>query len=56
MVTYRKSTLEIYLDKVDAALANFEKADVLLYLPGKKTYTYTLLEHFNALSHTTSMR
>jgi hypothetical protein len=29
---YSKSTLEVYRDSVEAALVNFEKADVLLYI------------------------
>ncbi|KAL1797950.1 hypothetical protein ACET3X_004556 [Alternaria dauci] len=33
---YSKSTLEVYRDSVEAALVNFEKADVLLYVTGKE--------------------
>ena len=33
---YSKSTLEVYRDSVEAALVNFEKADVLLYITGEE--------------------
>ena len=32
---YSKSTLGLYRDSFDAALVNFEKADVLLYITGE---------------------
>ncbi|CAN9260775.1 unnamed protein product [Alternaria alternata] len=33
---YSKSTREVYRDSVEAALVNFEKADVLLYITGEE--------------------
>jgi hypothetical protein len=33
---YSKSTLDVYRDSVEAALVNFEKADVLLYVTGRE--------------------
>ena len=34
---YRKSVMEVYRDSVEAALVNFKKTDVLLYLAGNNS-------------------
>jgi hypothetical protein len=59
MVAYRKPTLEVYRGEVDVALANFEKADVLLqftwrgdpspYLAG--TFQCSFAIHFDGTSY-----
>jgi hypothetical protein len=37
---YSKSTLEVYRDAVEAALVNFRRTDVLLYVTGKETLSW----------------
>lgn len=37
---YSKSTLGLYRDSVEAALVNFEKADVLLYITGEEKLSW----------------